>query len=73
MEKQKSKEIIQKPEKDIIDIVNEVTTQITNDYYKITKKSNYIKNWRESNLRDLIQEDKLCIIMEKEDAPETFN
>lgn len=73
MEKEKTKQIIQKPDKDIIDIVNEVTTQITNESYKITKKSNYIKNWRESNLRDLIQEDRLCITLEEQNAPETFD
>jgi len=66
---QKSSEKINE---DIFDIVNNTISEITNNVYsKPTKKSNYIENWRKSNLRDLIQEDRLCLALEQEDATQT--
>lgn len=63
---QKSSEKINE---NIFDIVNNTIFEITNNVYsKPTKKSNYIENWRNSDLRDLIQEDRLCSALEQEDA-----
>ena len=66
-EKNKKLDLITNTPLDIVDLVN---TTIQSVLKKNTPPSNFIANWRESDLRDLIQDDFL-VEMEQTDATKT--
>jgi hypothetical protein len=62
--KEKNKNI--DSDKSINDLINQSIENTLQEIYSSNKKSNFIPNWRESYLRDLIQEDS--VYMENENA-----